>query len=343
MHTQISIFNKILQNNTEYMGVKDQNNILKTFLLVRPKKYEIKIKFGKIQFMENKAPFYKAQRLYHILQRFVQYCKYKKAKVFDIDCDLRMTPFEPATKIHFMENHQIYPFNIYDLVNIISASLRQQSYFFSKPQYPKNPYTNLDFKVNNLYFFYIKCLELKVKVPLIITFFAECEFNIETLLEKHKKTLSEWAIDTYLSKDATVTDNIIEDIYDMCSANNVKLHSEFPKDKAFAILRPYLKYHYGKKIVSHLLDCFELYNPFFGRKYQLADGKIGFDDRHLPFCEIKDSLFKTIWNTKKFNRMNASKYTYKCIYCISLKPIENATYFDVEDTKEYMEDDECDY
>ena len=50
MHTKTIIFNKLLQNNVEYTNVKDQSNILKTILLLRPEKYENKIKFGKFDF-----------------------------------------------------------------------------------------------------------------------------------------------------------------------------------------------------------------------------------------------------------------------------------------------------
>jgi hypothetical protein len=43
--------------------------------------------------------------------------------------------------------------------------------------------------------------------------------------------------------------------------------------------------------------------------------------------------------------MKSSKYKYKDIYCISLKPIENATYAEEEETNEWIEDvdDEDDY
>ena len=342
-YTKTAIFNQFLKRDPEYISIKDKDNILKTVLLIRPDNHEIKLKFGKFQIMENKNYFYKAQRYYHILLRFIQRCKVRKTKLFDIDCDLRMAPFDPISKIQLLENRQIYTFNVFDLVNIISTALLQQNYMFVKPQYPKNPYTNLDFKTNNLYIFYIKCLELKLRIPLAITYFAECNFNIPTFLEKHKRELSEWAINTYLSKDATVTINIVEDIYDMCYTNNIKIHSEFPKTEAFAIFRPYLKYYYTKKNVCILLECFKLYNPFFGRKYQMPDGKIGFDDRHLSFS---NDVFNTAWNTKTFNRMSASKYKYKDIYCVSLPPIEHATYFKVEqfdDNLIEVEEDDDDY
>ena len=346
MLTRLGIFNTFLKNDPTYIAVKDQNNILKTVLLIRPLNHEIKIKYRKFLIMEDKTQFYRAQRHYHILLRFVQKCKVRKANVFDIDCDLRMAPFNPTTKIELIENRQIYPFSIHDLITIVKTALLQQNNMFLKPQYPKNPYTNLKFGINNLYNFYIKCLELKLRIPTVITYFAECEFNMEIFLEKHKHALSEWAIETYLSKDATITQSLVEDIYDMCYTNNIKIHSEFPKDEAYSIFRPYLKYHYSKKNVSALLECFELYNPFFGRKYLISNGKSMFDNRHLSFQEIKDVVFKPIYNTKMFNKMNANKYKYKDIYCISLQPIENAIYItkedDIEDIEEIYEDDEYD-
>lgn len=342
MHSRTSIFNKFLKNDPNYVNVRDQNNIMKTVILLRPLNHEIKMKFRKFLIMEDKSYFYRAQRHYHILLRFVQRCKVRKAKTFDIDCDLRMTPFHPTTKIELIENWQIYPFNIHDLINVIKTTLLHQNYLFVKPQYPKNPYTNLNFGVNNLYNIYIKCLELKLRVPLVITYFAESEFNMDTFLEKHKHVLSEWAIESYLCKDATITETLVEDIYDMCYTNNIKIHSEFPKDEAYSIFRPYLKYHYNKKNVSPLLDCFKLYNPFFGRKCQLSNGEIWFDNRHLPFQEIKDGIFKTVYNTKMFNKLNASKYKYKDIYCISLQAVAHSIYYADEEEETIVDEEDDD-
>ena len=114
-----SIFNTILQNDPNFISVKDQNNILKSIILLEPIR-EIKLKFARFLLMEDKTNFYKAQKLYHILQRFIQKCKLKKMKKFDVEYDLRMAPFVPTTKIELLENKQIYPFNIYDLLNCAS-------------------------------------------------------------------------------------------------------------------------------------------------------------------------------------------------------------------------------
>lgn len=335
-----SIFNAILKNN---IYVKDQNNILKSIILLKPNNYEIKLKFGKYLLMENKNFFYKAQQLYYILLRFVQKCKLKKIKKFDIDCDLRLAPFVQSTKIELLEKKQIYPFNIYDLLNIISTSLLNQNNLFTNPQYPKNPYTNLDFSFHNLYNIYVCCLELKIKIPIIITYFCNSGFCLSVFLKKYKSQLSEWSIDTYLSNDTT--DSIVEDMFDMCYIYNIRIHKEFPIQKLFLILRPYLKYFYhNKNETEKLMDCFTLYNPFFGKKYETTDGTILFDDRHLTFQQIKDGIFKDIWNTKMFNKLNANKYKYNNLYCVSLPPIKNVTYYEEEYYEEeidiYEDEDE---
>lgn len=342
-----SIFNVVLRNDPNFICVKDQNNLLKSIVLIKPANHEIKIKFGKYLIMEDKTIFYKAQRLYHILLRFIQKIKLKKINKFDIECDLRMAPFVPATKIELLENKQIYPFNIYDLLNIISTALLTQNNLFANPQYPKNPYTNLNLSFNNLYNIYIRSLELKIKIPTIITYFCNCNFCIVVFIKKYKLQLSEWAIDSFLSNDTNITDTIVEDLFDMCYIYNIRVHKEFPIKKMFLILRPYLKYHYNyrnKTDTEKLLDCFRLYNPFFGRKYSTPDGKTLFDDRHLSFQQIKNGIFKDIWNTKLFNKLNANMHKYNNVYCVSLPPIKDATYL-YED--EYYEEedviDEDDY
>jgi len=338
-----SVFNKILTNDPNYICVKDQNNILKSIILLKPVNHEIKIKFAKYLLMEDKPHFYKVQKLYHILIRFIQRCKLKKIKRFDVEFDFRMAPFEPRTKIELLENKQVYPFNIYDLLNIISTSLLNQNNLFANPHYPKNPYTNLNLGFHNLYNIYVRCLELKIKILPIITYFCNCGFCITVFFEKYKPQLCEWAIDAHLSN---ITDTIVEDLFDMCYIYNIHAHEEFPIKKLFLILRPYLKYHYNyrnKTETEKLLDCFTLYNPWFGRKYKTPNNQILFDDRHLPFQQIKNGIFKDIWNTKMFNKLNANKNNYNDIYCISLPPIKGATYFELEEDYIYDELDEDDY
>ena len=89
--------------------------------------------------------------------------------------------------------------------------------------------------------------------------------------------------------------------------------------------------------MSYILDCFELYNPFFGRKYKTSDNQIGFDNRHLKIKELRD-FFSTVQNTKIFNKLNANKYKTSEIYCVSLQPLQNVSYFDLEETRDDIYD-----
>ena len=84
----------------------------------------------------------------------------------------------------------------------------------------------------------------------------------------------------------------------------------------------------------YYLECFDLYNPYFGRRY-IDDntGLVGFDDRHLPFQEIKHGIFKRIKHTPIFEKCREVKYNCNDFQCISLHPKSNVTYLDV-----YIED-----
>jgi hypothetical protein len=74
----------------------------------------------------------------------------------------------------------------------------------------------------------------------------------------------------------------------------------------------------------------------------MPNGEFRFDNRHLPFHEITDGIFKPVYNTKLFNKMNTNKYKYKEIYCISLQAITNAVYVEEEEVgnNDWFEDDD---
>ena len=340
----MNIFNKILRTDPTYVNIKDNHNILHLIRVTTQSNYA-KLKFGKYRLMDNKEHFYKAQRLIHILSRFVQKVKMRKCKVYNIDCDLRMGPFETKTSIELVENRCVYRFNIYDLINIISAALLQQSFMFTNSQNPKNPYTNLNLSTHNLYNIYIQCLEKRIAIPEVIRRFQQCDFNVEAFKEKNRVFLLESAINSYFMPDLTVNHDVITYIYEMCYPYNIYIDTEFPRDKLYVIFRPYLKCYIRSKLledyedIRYLLECFDLYNPYFGRRYiDDNNGSVKFDDRHLPFNEIKNGVFNAIKHTPIFVKCRALKYNCKDFQCISLSPISNVTYLDV-----YVEDHQASF
>ena len=350
-YIRMNIFNKFLRNDPTYVNIKDKNNILHIIHVTTQSNY-IKLKFGKYRLMDNKEHFYKAQRLFHILSRFIQKIKTHRyiTRNSDIDCDLRMAPFEPKTEIDLLEQRCIYKFNIHDLLNIIATSLFQQSFMFMNPQFPKNPYTNLHFSVHNLYNIYLKCKCQHILVPEIFERFFRSGFDIRVFKETNKIFLLESCIDNYFSPNLDVYDDTVSYIYDMCYPFNIYIDKEFPRSRLYAIFRPYLKCYIrsrlfdGENDISYYLKCFDLYNPYFGRKY-IDDNDphtVLFDDRHLPFQEIKNGIFKTIKNTQIFQKCCDVKYNCDDFQCISLHPISHVTYLDIyiEDYKSEDEEEE---
>jgi hypothetical protein len=64
----------------------------------------------------------------------------------------------------------------------------------------------------------------------------------------------------------------------------------------------------------------------------------------LPFQQIKNGIFKDIWNTKMFNKLNANKYKYNDVYCISLEPIKGVEEYEEEEEEEdiFVDDEDED-
>jgi hypothetical protein len=92
----------------------------------------------------------------------------------------------------------------------------------------------------------------------------------------------------------------------------------------------------GKKL-GFWLDCFELYNPYFGMKYIDSKGKIGFDTRHLEFNDIISTFQR---DNPMIKHMVTNKYKNNEL-CITLKPIVGVTYFEPEtDDNVYYNSDE---
>lgn len=327
----MSVFNKILKSDPTY--VSQTKSTFMHMIHITSKSNPIKIKFAKYQLMQYKECFYKAQRLFHVLSRFIQRVKTNRFTVFSIDHDLRMVPFETNTAIQLAEHKCIYKFNIYDLINLIYASLTQQFMMFADPRFPKNPYTNLDLSINNLYNIYIKCIECKIRVPEILQLFYISDFNVDVLKERYKNVLIETSINNYFSKDLVVTDEVFQCIREMCDPHNINIHVDYPQNELYQIFRPYLKCFFRSKLLTgdneifRLLDCFDLYNPFFGKKY-MTDFEVRFDNRHLEFQELKNGLFKTMRNVAVYAKISSCKYKYSDHYCISLQPLDNVTYLD---------------
>jgi hypothetical protein len=327
-----AFFNKFLHHDPQYVNVKDYGNILKTIIILKPTHQHIKVKFAKYKLMDNPEFFYKAQRLYAVLYKFV--CKVKARKYIkqynNDGLDLCGAPLQ--NPITLVEGKTAYQFSTKDLQKVVVNALTHHKHLIPEPLEAKNPYTNVPFSKHNLMQIYAFTNK---KHPLFTSYY-KCNFDIFAFHNQNRRLLLEYAID---GLDFNWTEDMIDDIYYICDNNNIKVHSDFPPDVLYRVFKPYLKllykvrymFHPGKQL-SFWLDCFELYNPYFGMKYIDNRGHIGFDDRHLEFDFISSTF--TGCDDKVFRQIVENKYKTGLL-SISLQPLSGVTYFEPEENVEY--------
>lgn len=145
----------------------------------------------------------KTQKLYFFLIRFVKNYKRKNYLLYEIDTNMNLTPlkeFHSRFTIEICENNTIYKFFLPDLIRMWKIALYNQEEMFECPKTLKNPYTNITFKNINLYRIYFASLHNNIKIPKIIQYFYESNFDISELLYEYSIYLRERAIKTYVNE-----------------------------------------------------------------------------------------------------------------------------------------------
>ena len=329
------IFELCINQNPKYINAKSKAG--EAYWHIMHKSYTL-LKYAKFRMMDpNDYPvFFSAQRNYHILARFIQRCKIRKLYTrYNNDCDLTMTPLVDLPehkKIEILENRCIYTFNLYDLVKIIYSALTIQSFGFSIPKMPANPYTNIVFRLETLYSIYARLGDKKI--PPLLGYFLQCDFSIKRLKLCHKKHLMRCAIDNSMTLD------YVNNVREMC-CGYFKIHRDFPAARLYTIFRPYLTRYYRWHILALVqsrdelntaLRSFTLYNPHFGTK-----GEGGFDDRHLSFTEfLYGPISKILACPAMYELAMTNKRNYDSTFCVGLAPI----FVEEDDDEDEDEDDD---
>jgi hypothetical protein len=304
----------------------------------------IRLKFAYLSIMSLKSAeeFYKIQRLYHILLRFVNKCKIRRLKVFDVEEDLCLVPFtsiDPRKIVSIIQNKCIYRFNITDLINIINTSLMNQCFMLPMPVMPKNPYTNIEFNRHIIINIFLRIWDLKMKMRPIFYYFYQCNFNISIFKNKNRVLLCDHSIDSYLSKGSTLSPDVIVDILSLIRIysnpfGQINIHPSFPSNLLYEIFRPYLKLYYKMKLYNcsvqeeklrHGLCCFAIFNPNFGRRFKRPNSTYGYDDRHLDYSDFTEKAFYDLRNTSVFEIIKKLKTT-NSMFSVSVPPLANVKY-----------------
>ena len=303
------LFEKNLNLKNKY---KKLSNVLDGFLLKNKQKQDEFIDY-----------FYKIQKIYNTLNRFVHVYKYKKSKiVVNTDMCLNELSLTDKNVICILDNNSKYLFHVNDLIKIINSSLTNSFLFFSQPKSVKNPYNNLPFNKSTLYniYFFIR-YKTNYYSELFFKFF-DCNFNLTKFKCLNENLLREYSIENYVYKSPI--NDIERDIRQMvltfnshCERlyykNRILINPDFPTNKLVAIMKPYLflyfksLFSFHPQIKKQYSDFFKLsmlrfnkFNPYFGRKrYKLLyktdkyfkkiiyGKEIVFDDNCINFYDIE--------------------------------------------------------
>ena len=242
--------------------------------------------------------FSKIQRTIHGMYRFKYLWRLRKAKLYNAD-DLYMNPISPIDKatIILFENNTKYIFQLRELIRVLHSSLSNCCHFFPDPIQSKNPYTNLPFHKSNLYNIYFAVRRSQYRMPPLFEEYFRYDFSLNRFLSKNEELINDEYLKTYVENNCV--EGVFEHVQDMFKEHHIRshIHSEFPKDKLYKIMKPYLSLyfisnysinHHKKsrafRTLHHKLHLFQRYNSCFGRR------KVHLVSKN-PFSPVKQCVY----------------------------------------------------
>jgi hypothetical protein len=162
-------------------------------------------KFYFVKFTDNydfQKIYIHAKKIKNILKKYIRKKKNKKILIFDCNTDFygdSLDSFKKWQICEIIDNNTKYKFKLNDLITLWSDSLSNSQNLFSKPFMLKNPYTNIPFKIHNLYNIYYFIHYSPYHIPKLIYLFYLSEFNIEFFIYNNYPLLKENAIDYFIN------------------------------------------------------------------------------------------------------------------------------------------------
>lgn len=278
---KFDILQKIILNN-EYLDIRDKNFFLKNFS--------------------------SAQRCYSNFRMLGRIYKFKKTKKYDIDTDLCYVNFNKlrsSITIHLIEDNINYKFRLSDLVNIINKSLLNSPYFFIEPISIKNPFTNKNFSLSNLYNIYFKLKDSNYIMPWLFHLFFISNFDLKIFKENNESYIRDKVIESFCL-NGTINEKyeyILKMFYSHYTSVNFTIHPQFPKKKLVNIFNKLLKYYLMEEYslnpsikekykyeIDYHLNLFSRYNVNFGKKI-LIKKKI--NDKEIFYYSFNEYIIQS--------------------------------------------------
>jgi hypothetical protein len=256
--------------------------------------------------------FCKAQKHYFALLKFSNICKMKLTPI-KIKTDLLLNDIDTTKKnvFHFLQNNVKYSFVINDLINIITASLSNCSYFFAEPLPVKNPYNNMLLNNATLYNLYYYMKSNLFQIPILFELYFRSNFDMTLFKLHHEGYIREIFIKNFVTRSNHVTlYPYVIDMFDEYKPylNKIFIHKNFPREELVKIMRPYLELHlFSKYLISGSERKYKAENLLKRKLYKFSSCNPEFGRRVVKFIPI-DSNKKRLKQTIQYNKECVSFY-----------------------------------
>jgi len=269
----------------------------------------------------------KTSRCYNAFNRFSILCKIKYTKKYECNTDLCMNDLsehKTCQIIKLVEDERVYAFWGKDLYNLIKKKLTNNYQMYPEPLCIKNPYTNKEFTLANLYNIYFSLKEMVWGNPYLYECYMKTNFNISYFLEFYSAEIREEVINEMVRFMSD--DDMYKNINKMLKLNksvvgNRTINKNFPKD----ILRKYMlgyiklfllslhsiccsKKFYYLRILRTKLKTFFKDNAMFGRELSKRQHIYENGSSFIKTGKFKtvkyfntDIIYNTFYHRKNFN------------------------------------------
>ena len=160
-------------------------------------------------------------------------CYMRKKKQSYNTHDFLLNPLSLYKKydlIDIVDNYKKYTFRLFDLANIIKMSLiHSDEFFFALPILIKNPYTNMNLSIENLYVIYFCMQSRGFPISPLFTLYMLEEFNLQKFSIKFEGILKDYILDNAIANfDNKRTINEINIMFTNITIYNLYTHKDEP-------------------------------------------------------------------------------------------------------------------